>query len=294
MNFKDLNYFVALAEKRSFSKAAEYCNASQPTISNSINRMERELGASLFNRSTRTLALTPKGEEILAYAKSILVSMSMIKHIAHTDDIINRSINLGITTSISHYLYTQVTNSLEAISEPTIKVHEIKKEEFKIQIDSGKMHCILSACDESYSQYEKILVAEFPYVLAVSKNDIIAKNREVRLEDIKNRVILGVQDSNCLDTSQNRIILKYDLNYKKDMFFYSTEVLKMAIIKKEEIALIPQYAAKKEESIKYIPINNSEANKKIYLIYKGENADKEIFSTLAKKIGQAVFIVQSI
>jgi hypothetical protein len=78
------------------------------------------------------------------------------------------------------------------------------------------------------------------------------------------------------------------------MFFYSTEVLKMAIIKKEEIALIPQYAAKKEESIKYIPINNSEANKKIYLIYKGENADKEIFSTLAKKIGQAVFIVQSI
>jgi LysR family hydrogen peroxide-inducible transcriptional activator len=175
MNFKDLNYFVALAEKRSFSKAAEYCNASQPTISNYINRMERELGASLFNRSTRTLALTPKGEEILAYAKSILVSMSMIKHIAHTDDIINRSINLGITTSISHYLYTQVTNSLEAISEPTIKVHEIKKEEFKTQIDSGKMHCILSACDESYSQYEKILVAEFPYVLAVSKNDIIAK-----------------------------------------------------------------------------------------------------------------------
>lgn len=288
MNLKDLEYFKAVAEKGSFSKAAEYCNASQPTISNSINRMEKELGTLLFNRSTRTLALTEKGEEILAYAHSILVSMTMIRAVANSDEAISRIIHLGITTSLSHYLYTRVVSSLDSLTELTVKVHEIKKENFKTQIDSGKMHCILSACDDAYSSYDKYLVAEFPYVLAVSSDDMLAENEEINLDDLKERVILGIQDSNCLDTSQNRILLKHELNFKKDIVFYTTEVLKMALIQKKEVALIPHYAAKEEAEIKYIPLKETGIRKKLYLIYRGDKFEKNVFSRLAMEISKAI------
>lgn len=288
MNLKDLEYFAAVAEKGSFSKAAEYCNASQPTISNSINRIEKELGALLFNRSTRTLALTEKGEEILAYAQSILVSMTMIRTVANSNEAISRSIHLGITTSLSHYLYTRVVNSLDSLTELPVKVHEIKKENFKTQIDSGKMHCILSACDDAYSHYDKYLVAEFPYVLAVSSDDMLAKNEEINLDELKDRVILGIQDSNCLDTSQNRILLKHELNFKKDIVFYTTEVLKMALVQKKEVALIPQYAAREEAEIKYIPLRDTGIRKKLYLIYRGDKFEKHVFSRLAMQISKVI------
>jgi len=288
MNLKDLEYFAAVAEKGSFSKAAEYCNASQPTISNSINRIEKELGALLFNRSTRTLALTEKGEEILAYAQSILVSMTMIRTVANSNEAISRCIHLGITTSLSHYLYTRVVNSLDSLTELPVKVHEIKKENFKTQIDSGKMHCILSACDDAYSHYDKYLVAEFPYVLAVSSDDMLAKNEEINLDELKDRVILGIQDSNCLDTSQNRILLKHELNFKKDIVFYTTEVLKMALVQKKEVALIPQYAAREEAEIKYIPLKDTGIRKKLYLIYRGDKFEKHVFSRLAMQISKVI------
>lgn len=288
MNLKDLEYFVALAEKGSFSRAAEYCNASQPTISNSINRMEKELGASLFKRSTRTLALTDKGEKILAYAQSVLVSMSMIRDVARTDDAIDRCIHLGITTSLSHYLYAQVVSSLDEVAERQVKVHEIKKENFKTQIDSGKVHCILSACDENFSLYEKIPVAEFSYVLAVCREDILAKNNEISLNDLKDRVVLGIHDCDSLDTSQNRIVQKHNLNFKKDTIFYSTEVLKMALLQKKEVALIPQYAAREEGRIKCIPLRGAEIKKKVYLIYRNDNTEKEIFLRIATEIGRAI------
>lgn len=291
MNLKDLEYFVAVAEKGSFSRAAECCNASQPTISNSISRMEKELGASLFRRSTRTLALTDKGTEILAYAQSILVCMRMIREVADTEEVINRCMHLGITTSLSHYLYTQVVNSLDGLTERPVKVHEISKDNFKTQIDSGKMHCILSACDENFSLYEKKLVAEFPYVLAVSSEDPLADSKEISLDELKDRMVLGIQDSNSLDTSQNRILLKHGLDFKKDIIFTTTEVLKMALLQKREIALIPQYAVRKDEKIKYIPLRGTAIKKKLYLIHRGDTTEDEVFARLASEIGKAIIPV---
>jgi len=74
MNLKQLQFVVQVAETHSFSRAAELCFATQPTLSNAISQLEDELGGKLFNRTTRRVDLTPFGEYILPRIQEVLLS----------------------------------------------------------------------------------------------------------------------------------------------------------------------------------------------------------------------------
>ena len=72
MNAKQLQYAVILAQERSFSQAAERLKTTQPAYSKQILSLEKELGVSLFDRSTVPLSMTPAGERFVAQARDIL------------------------------------------------------------------------------------------------------------------------------------------------------------------------------------------------------------------------------
>ena len=61
MEFRQLEYFVAVAQERHFTRAAKLMHVAQSGLSASIRSLERELGADLFVRSTRQVELTPAG-----------------------------------------------------------------------------------------------------------------------------------------------------------------------------------------------------------------------------------------
>lgn len=67
-----LRSFVAVADLGSLSRAAEAVHVTQSAVSAQIKRLEDQLGCRLFTRTTRSVALTPQGEVLLGYARSIL------------------------------------------------------------------------------------------------------------------------------------------------------------------------------------------------------------------------------
>ena len=72
MEFKQLQSFVAVVQQKSFTKAAEELYLSQPTISTHIYQLEEELHTKLILRTTKSIAITPKGMELYNYATNIL------------------------------------------------------------------------------------------------------------------------------------------------------------------------------------------------------------------------------
>ena len=72
MELRQLEAFVTLASELHFGRAAEKLYMGQPALSELIRRLERELGAPLFTRTTRRVTLTAAGEELLTRAKAIL------------------------------------------------------------------------------------------------------------------------------------------------------------------------------------------------------------------------------
>ena len=82
MNLRALQYFVKLADLRHFSKAADACFVSQPTLSTQIKKLEEELGVQLVERSPKMIMLTPVGEEIANRARLVLRDIEQIRTVA--------------------------------------------------------------------------------------------------------------------------------------------------------------------------------------------------------------------
>ncbi|WP_256853742.1 LysR family transcriptional regulator [Pantoea sp. Fr+CA_20] len=287
MNIRDIEYFVALAEEGSFNRAAIHCNTTQPTISNSIQRMERELGASLFKRTTRSLALTKKGAEILEYAHNILISVNIIKDIAKSVGNTSKVINLGLSASLAYYFYDKISFYLPSVVNEQLNVHEVNKNNLKSQLNSGVMNCILLACDEEIIDFDKILVGEYSYVLAVHSDDDFLNRDSVSLSELRSRKILLTQDNNPYDSSLKKLLLNCNSDYAQDLIFNSIEIVKMAIRSKKGIGIMPEYAMKQHESISYIPFSDVEIKRKIYIVFRKNDPNREIY----KKISTTIFSV---
>ncbi|MGZ3585118.1 MAG: LysR family transcriptional regulator, partial [Ktedonobacterales bacterium] len=76
MELRQLEYFVAVAEEASFTKAAARVHAAQPGVSAQIRQLERELGQDLFDRTGRTVRLTAVGAAVLPYARAALEAVA--------------------------------------------------------------------------------------------------------------------------------------------------------------------------------------------------------------------------
>lgn len=79
MNFRQLTYFLAVAEELHFGRAAERLDMAQPPLSRQIKQLEEELGAVLFNRGRSAITLTQAGERLLERGKSIVRQMEDTK-----------------------------------------------------------------------------------------------------------------------------------------------------------------------------------------------------------------------
>jgi DNA-binding transcriptional LysR family regulator len=79
MLFRQLEYFVAVARERHFARAADACYVSQPALSASIAKLERELNVTLINRGHNYEGLTPEGERLVMWAKRILAEQEAFK-----------------------------------------------------------------------------------------------------------------------------------------------------------------------------------------------------------------------
>ncbi|MGE0053856.1 MAG: LysR family transcriptional regulator [Hyphomicrobium sp.] len=87
MDIRQLQYLVALAREKHFTRAANACNVTQPTLSGRIRQLELELGVPIVERSQRYQGLTPEGERVLKWAQLILNNwQSMQQELAHLTD----------------------------------------------------------------------------------------------------------------------------------------------------------------------------------------------------------------
>ncbi|WP_405386499.1 LysR family transcriptional regulator [Streptomyces sp. NBC_01102] len=101
MHFQQLTYFVAVAEAKHFTRAAEEVHVSQPSLSQQIKALENELGAELFSRARGNIALTDAGEALLPLARRILADADTARHeVQELVQLRRGRIRLGATPSV--------------------------------------------------------------------------------------------------------------------------------------------------------------------------------------------------
>ncbi|MFE0426024.1 LysR family transcriptional regulator, partial [Streptomyces sp. NPDC058953] len=98
MELRTLEYFVAVAEEGSFTKAAARCHVVQPAISQQIQNLERELGEPLFERRPRQVTLTPGGVALLPYARACLDAAA--RAFVERSQLLGGSLTLGTVSGL--------------------------------------------------------------------------------------------------------------------------------------------------------------------------------------------------
>ncbi len=100
MELKNINTFLRVAELSSFTKAAAELGYSQSTVTIQIQQLENELGFMLFDRIGRSVSLTPKGEEFIAYANEFLRLEARTLALRETAGSVSGTLRLGVLESL--------------------------------------------------------------------------------------------------------------------------------------------------------------------------------------------------
>jgi LysR family hydrogen peroxide-inducible transcriptional activator len=109
MEMHQLRYVVAVARTANFSRAAEQCHVSQPSLSQQILKLEQELGERLFDRMKREAKLTPHGQAFLPRAVKILEEVDVAKREAcDAQSLLRGRVILGVLPTIAPYLLPAV------------------------------------------------------------------------------------------------------------------------------------------------------------------------------------------
>ncbi|MBM9507718.1 LysR family transcriptional regulator [Actinacidiphila acididurans] len=115
MELRQLKCFIAVAEERNFRRASERLHVVQPTITVLIQRLEREAGTALFDRSTRPISLTPTGSRLLPEARAVLAAAERAMAVARGED--RKAEHMLLRLGTSHAMGSRLETVLRILGE---------------------------------------------------------------------------------------------------------------------------------------------------------------------------------
>ena len=126
MELRHLRYFVAVAEERSFTRAAQRLHIAQPPLSRQIQQLEQLLGAQLFERNSRPLKLTETGRFFYQHAAQLLAQMDELESMARRVGKIERSLSVGFVGSTLYGMLPKIIRRYRQLhAEVELSLHEM-------------------------------------------------------------------------------------------------------------------------------------------------------------------------
>jgi DNA-binding transcriptional LysR family regulator len=193
VQLQQLVYFLAVAETRHFTRAAELTHVAQPSLSKQIHSLERELGSELFHRARGNVSLTPAGEVLVPYAKRILADVETARLQVHElAELRQGRLRLGATPSLCTGLLTDVLARFRA-RYPGIQlvIEESGSRDLVHQIAEGgiDLALITSPLHRGDPMLDTVPILREQLTVAVPR-DLDPQIASFRIEDLRDRPLV--------------------------------------------------------------------------------------------------------
>jgi len=290
---RQLEYFVALAERLSFRKAADACHVSQPSLSAQIAQMEASFGVKLFERDPRGVQLTGAGQALVPAAEEILAGCTRLGQLARSLGApLTGPLRLGVIPTIGPYLLPKVLPALQAAyPELELFLREEMTERLLEQLEEGKLDLLLLAIDLELGNVATLPLFSDPFVLAVSDQDELANTDVASISDLAGRTTLLLDEGHCLREQTLPLCEAAGGNEHGSFRASSLGTITQMVASGLGITLIPELAIEREAAavpqLRTIPFGADGPSRSVGLAWRANSPRTEEYQSLGATMAAA-------
>jgi DNA-binding transcriptional LysR family regulator len=292
MDINQLEVLVTVARERSFSRAAEVLDRTQPAISQAIRRLELEIGEKLFDRSSKDGTLTFAGEVLLGHAKQMLnlrhnalVAMTEMRDLRHGK----------VTISANEHTVFYLLPVIEEFrrQHPLIKIEVQRGVASRIpkQITAREVELGVISFTPNDDSIKAMAVMTDELVFVVSPDHPLASRAELSVKELGEQSFVA---HNAPSPYRRRVIEAFDKHKTKlniAVELPSLEAIKLMVERGTEAALVPRLSAAAEIAsgrLKALSVKDLKLERKLNIIYR-RNSElshaAKAFLAVAKEVG---------
>jgi LysR family hydrogen peroxide-inducible transcriptional activator len=248
MEMQQLRYVVAVARTGNFSRAAEQCHVSQPSLSQQIQKLENELGERLFDRMKREVKLTAHGEAFLRRASRILEEVDAAKREA-TDarNLLRGTLTVGVLPTIAPYLLPSVMSAF-TLRFPGVEL-VVQEDTTARLLKLALAYDIDLAIASQPIQDPRLTMRELfaeELLLALPPGHPLTRQRAVKAADLRGLRLIVMKEGHCLGDQVLGFCERRDVKAQISFRSAQLETIQALVCAGLGVSLIPAMAARSD------------------------------------------------
>lgn len=256
MDYRD-EVFLAVAEKLSFSKAAEELFISQPAVTKHVKELEAKLNAALFERKGNKIYLTQAGKTVWEHLKQIRQQYRDLEfELGRLTDAHRGLLQIGASSTISQYVIPEILAAFHR-RYPQIKLDLFNGNSFGMEqkLLNNEIDLALVENDRSQANIRYQHFMDDEIVVVAAANQLVAKHQALTVTDLQQiPMVLREQGSGTLDVIR-RELARHQVDLEKlNILFHlgSTEAIKNFLLNFDGLALVSEKSIEKELQLKQL------------------------------------------
>ena len=192
MILRHIKYFLAVAEHRSFTRAAASLYVSQPALSQQIKQLEESLEVTLFDRSGRQIQLTHAGEVYAGYAHKALQDLEEGQRALHDVQNLSRgALRIAITPTFTTYLIGPLIKAFHNLyPNITLSIQEMSQEQMEKQLLDDEFDVGIAFAEVHSAEIETQTLLVETLALVVNKDHPLARHQTIDLQTLSEQSLV--------------------------------------------------------------------------------------------------------
>ena len=280
MNINQLKYFIAVAEYKSFTKAANQYYISQTAITQQIHALEEQMNVSLIDRSCRPIALTPAGNVFLLEAKAIVERMNhALTKVQDATTGVGGILRIGYTKGYEQSSFSNLLKNFHLDYPDTLLTcYRCDTEMLAAGLLNDDYDIIFTWDSTNILQEDSItykLMEMVPLTVALYNNHPLAGRTSLSRKELKDEPILYMTPSGSPESfGDNHFMELYRLaGYQPNIIFRSSDVesILLMVAAEEGISVLPSYLTTKltdTDNLTFVPLTGDGEYEQIIAVWK--------------------------
>src|SRR5260221_4892622 len=195
MDLTTLRIFLAVAEERSFSRAAAKVHRTQPAVSQSVRRLETDLGEELFDRSSKSGTLTDAGKVLQNYGQRLIrLAEETESAMRELRDLRRGRVLIGANEAAVHTLLPLMARFREKYKDIAIDVRRVPARQIAVEVQQGSLDFGALTFHPSEPGLLEVTVGSDELVLLVPPSHPFAVRRQVTMQEVGSEPVVAHND----------------------------------------------------------------------------------------------------